>query len=193
MESGSPPDRLGRWPAALGLLAFGWVELIVHGGDDPSVLAILAIAYLATQLVGMSRFGVEKWTDRADPFGVYFSMFSRLSPLTADGGFVAGRRPLSGLTDIRWLPGTVGVLCVAIGITAFTIGLVAFCLLVGGFYRLGVAGMHTEVRDRTTRELATRFAHSLGPDRSRLRGRPLLLTAALPGSGDHLPGLGSAR
>jgi len=34
------PSRLGRWPAAAGLLAFAWLELVFSGGDDPSVLAI---------------------------------------------------------------------------------------------------------------------------------------------------------
>jgi hypothetical protein len=113
------PARAGRWPAAIGLLAFGWIELIAANGDKPSVLAVLAVAYLATQLVGMAIFGVDAWVDRADPFGVYFSMFARLSPLTRDDGFVALRRPLSGLTQLERLPGTVSVLCVAIGVTAF--------------------------------------------------------------------------
>ncbi|MDP8968310.1 MAG: fenitrothion hydrolase, partial [Actinomycetota bacterium] len=43
------PARLGRWPAALGILAFAWVELAYSGRDDPSNLAVLALVYAAVQ------------------------------------------------------------------------------------------------------------------------------------------------
>jgi hypothetical protein len=33
------PDRLGFWPAVVGLAAFAWLELCSPSGDDPSVLA----------------------------------------------------------------------------------------------------------------------------------------------------------
>jgi hypothetical protein len=39
------PARLGRWPAALGILAFAWLELVATNGSDPSTLAILALLY----------------------------------------------------------------------------------------------------------------------------------------------------
>ena len=46
------PQWLGRWPAALGILAFAWVELVYVNKDDPSQLATMALAYAAVQLVG---------------------------------------------------------------------------------------------------------------------------------------------
>jgi hypothetical protein len=46
---------------------------------------------------------------------------------------------------------------------AGTVGLLAVVLLVAGLYRLGVAGMHTVSRGRTTDALARAFAHSLIP------------------------------
>jgi len=75
------PDRLGRWPAALGILAFTWVELAFVNRDDPSSLAILALVYAVVQLGAMGLYGVERWSDRGDAFGVYFGLFARLSPL----------------------------------------------------------------------------------------------------------------
>ena len=75
------PQWLGRWPAALGILAFAWVELVYVNKDDPSTLAIMVLAYAAVQLVGMSVYGIEPWTRNGDAFGVYFGLFSRLSPL----------------------------------------------------------------------------------------------------------------
>ena len=44
-----------------------------------------------------------------------------------------------------------------------TVGLLAVVLLVAGLYRLGVAGMHTVGRGRTTDELSRAFAHTLIP------------------------------
>jgi hypothetical protein len=113
------PRRLGRWPAAIGVLAFTWIELVAANRDDPSFLAILALLYAAVQLVGMSLYGVETWTTRADAFSVYFGLFARLSPLHWRDGAVYRRPPLSGVPGLEALPGTVALLCVMIGSTSF--------------------------------------------------------------------------
>ena len=39
------PAWLGRWPAALGLVAFAWVELVYVDRDVPATLGVLALAY----------------------------------------------------------------------------------------------------------------------------------------------------
>ena len=113
------PERLGRWPAALGILAFAWVELVYVNRDDPSTLAILALAYAAVQLVGMSLYGIETWERRADPFAVYFSLFAGLSPLHWRDGRLYVRPPLAGIVPLDPIPGTVALMCVAIGTTSF--------------------------------------------------------------------------
>ena len=113
------PERLGRWPAMVGLLAFGWVELVATDGDDPSVLAALALAYATFQFVGMALYGVQTWNERADAFGVYFGMFARLAPIGVRDGTLVVRRPLSGVGDVGPIRGTIAFLCAAIGITAF--------------------------------------------------------------------------
>ncbi|MFY9469651.1 MAG: fenitrothion hydrolase, partial [Solirubrobacterales bacterium] len=113
------PARLGRWPAVVLLMSFGFVELVATGGQDPSVLASLIVVYGVIQLVGMTLFGVDTWLERGDAFGIYFNAFSRIAPLTVGEGRFATRPPLAGLTDINWLPGAVFFFCAAIGITAF--------------------------------------------------------------------------
>jgi len=113
------PERLGYWPAALGLLAFTWVELAYVNRDDPSTRAILALAYAAAQLVGMSVYGVQSWCARADAFGVYFGLFARLSPLHTRRGVLFVRSPLGGAPPLAVLPGLVALLCVMIGSTSF--------------------------------------------------------------------------
>ena len=118
-EAMAYPSWLGRWPAAIGILAFAWVELVYVNRDDPSILAIMALAYAATQLVGMSLFGVERWTRNADAFGVYFWLFSLLAPLRWDGRRAETRPFLSGTTWLDPVPGTVAMLCCMIGSTSF--------------------------------------------------------------------------
>ena len=49
------PERLGRWPAAFGILAFAWVELAYTNKADPSTLSIMILAYAAVQIVGHER------------------------------------------------------------------------------------------------------------------------------------------
>jgi hypothetical protein len=113
------PGWLGRWPAVAGLVAFGWLELIYHDHDNPSVLASLSLAYFGLMLVGMALFGVERWSERGDPFGVYFGLFARLASLRVREGALWLRRPLSGVTSLSAEPGTVALVLVIIGVTTF--------------------------------------------------------------------------
>lgn len=179
------PEGLGRWPALLLLLAFGWIELISESGRDPSFLAWMIVIYSIIQFLGMGLFGSDNWSDRGDAFNVYFNMFARIAPLTVENGKLCTRLPLSGLTDVSWLPGTVIFFCAAIGITAFDgasegplwesiagtdpssitqiFGLLAAVAIVFGFYRLGIEGMRSSHIDKSARELSQIFAPSLVP------------------------------
>jgi hypothetical protein len=114
------PRRLGRWPAAAGLLGFAYMELVSGNGDVPQNLAIAALIYSVVTLVGMSLYGVEPWLDNAEAFSVYFNLFSRISPLEKRGGRLGLRPPLSGLAQLdASLPGTVPLLAVMIGGVTF--------------------------------------------------------------------------
>ena len=84
------------------------------------MLATLALLYAAMQLVGMSLYGIEAWTHHADAFGVYFGLFSMLSPLHwrarhAVRAPAAVRRARASTP----CPGTVALLCTMIGTTSF--------------------------------------------------------------------------
>jgi hypothetical protein len=113
------PAWLGRWPAAGGILAFAFVELAYVNRDDPSQLAVMALAYMVVMLTGMALFGIETWSERADPFGVYFGLFARLSPFKRRNGALYARPPLAGAPGLELVPGTIALLCVAIGSTTF--------------------------------------------------------------------------
>jgi hypothetical protein len=113
------PDRLGHWPAALGVFAFAVMELVASDGDRPESLAIATLIYSALTFVAMALYGVETWIARGDPYSVYFNLFSRLSPIETRDRVVGLRRPLSGLASLKPGPGTVPLLAVMIGSVTF--------------------------------------------------------------------------
>ncbi len=113
------PDWLGMWPAIAGLVGFPWLELVYVNRDQPSLLAALSLGYFLAMLAGMGLFGVERWCERGDGFGVYFSLLARLSALVWEDRVVYLRRPLSGVTDLPIRRGTVALLCTIIGTTTF--------------------------------------------------------------------------
>jgi hypothetical protein len=113
------PQWLGRWPAALGILLFAWVELVYVNKDDPSQLATMMLLYAAIQLVGMSLYGIDQWSRNADAFGLYFRLFSMLSPLHWRARTLYVRPPLSGAPALDAGPGTVALLCTMIGTVSF--------------------------------------------------------------------------
>jgi len=113
------PEWLGRWPAAAGLLGFAWMELAYRNGSDPSTLAIAALVYSAITLLAIACFGTEAWISRGEAFGVYFNLFSRLSPVVVKEGRLGVRKPLSGAAQLVPLPGTIALLAVMIGTVMF--------------------------------------------------------------------------
>ncbi|MCW2856147.1 MAG: hypothetical protein JWR52_1762 [Marmoricola sp.] len=113
------PERLGYWPAALGLLAFVWQELVnPHSAYIGPVRVWLAL-YFGITLIGSAIFG-ETWLSRADPFEVYSDLVAKLSPWArrSDGVLVI-RSPLSNLASVKPRPGIVAVVAVLFGSTAF--------------------------------------------------------------------------
>ena len=113
------PTWLGRWPAALGLMGFVWLEIVSADGDSPRTLAIATLVYSAITLVAMALYGIETWTERGEAFSVYFNLFSRISPFERRGNEIGLRPPLAGLAEMEPLPGTVPLLAVMIGTVSF--------------------------------------------------------------------------
>lgn len=113
------PSWLGRWPAAAGLVAFTWLELVSGANDEPRGIAIAAIVYSGWTFLGMMVFGVDRWIERGEAFSVYFNLFSRISCFERRDGVVGIRRPLAGLARMEPVPGTAAVLIVMIGSVSF--------------------------------------------------------------------------
>jgi hypothetical protein len=113
------PEKLGRWPAAIGLLVFTWIELASGWGEDPALLVTAALGYTILTLVAQIVFGVEAWTRHGETFAVYFNLFSRISPFETRDRVVGVRPPLTGLPQLDPVPGTVALLSVMIGTVTF--------------------------------------------------------------------------
>jgi hypothetical protein len=113
------PEKLGRWPAAVGLLVFTWIELASGWGDEPATLVTAALGYTVLTLIAQVVWGVENWTRYGETFAVYFGLFARISPLATRDRVVGVRPPLSGLPHLEPVPGTVGLLSVMIGTVTF--------------------------------------------------------------------------
>ncbi len=113
------PERLGRYPAVLGLAAFGALELVIDDGNLPRNVAIATLIYSVLTWIGMALYGIDRWLDRGEAFNVYFNLFARVSQLERRDGILGFRRPLSGLTRVEVLPGTVLFVAVMIGGVTF--------------------------------------------------------------------------
>jgi hypothetical protein len=191
------PERWGRYPAAIALFAFTWVELVSGWGEDPVALTNAAVGYSVYTVAMQAVFGTEAWTRRGEAFAVYFNMFSRLSPWETRDRVAGLRPPLGGLPRLDAVPGTVLFVVVMIGTVTFdgfsqgelydnvavdladaldgivgldtapkvvsTLGLLLGVAIVGGFYRLGIAGAHSVGGDISARELRRAFIHTLVP------------------------------
>ena len=112
------PRRLGVWPAALGLFAFTWLELVQPDRTTLAVLRVWALAWFVLLVLGAILFGA-RWIGAADPFEAYARTVAQLSPWRRVGDTLRLVNPLAGLTAWRPPPGAVGVVAALLGSTAF--------------------------------------------------------------------------
>ncbi|HKE99101.1 MAG TPA: hypothetical protein VKG45_09245 [Actinomycetes bacterium] len=92
-----PPVRLGYWPAAAGLAAFAWLELVWADPEDPRTVLVFLGVYALAQLGASMRYG-QAWFDRGDAFEAYSTLVGQLAPL---GRPPAGDGPRTGRTGPR--------------------------------------------------------------------------------------------
>ncbi|MCW2681454.1 MAG: conserved rane protein of unknown function [Frankiales bacterium] len=110
---------LGYWPAAVSLLVFVWLELVLPGRAEPRTVGVFLVVYGVVQLVAALWFG-SGWFARGDGFEVYSTLLGRMSPFgRRDDGRLVLRSPLDGIDGVRVEPGLVAVVMVLIGSTGF--------------------------------------------------------------------------
>jgi hypothetical protein len=113
------PRRLGRWPAALLLLAFATLELAYVEPASPRALALAVYLYSAVTWLAMLLVGREAWLANGEAFSVYFGFLAKLAPLSVREGRLVLRPPLlaASIRDAR--PGTLPFVAVMLGSVAF--------------------------------------------------------------------------
>ncbi|GGQ29787.1 hypothetical protein GCM10010215_62490 [Streptomyces virginiae] len=179
------PARLGLWPAAAGLFAFTWLELVSPDPASTTTLLIALATYTTAHLLLAARYG-EAWFADGDAFEAYSALLARLSPLgRRDDGRLALRNPFHGLDATPERPGLVATVCVLLGSTAYdgfsdnptwintlqtsplgrtptaTLGLLGSIVLVATLYCLCAAA--TRLVSGPHPGPLTAFAHSLVP------------------------------
>jgi len=187
----SLPAGLGYWPAAGGLAAFVWLELVYQDAAKPVTVLIFLLLYGLVQLIGASYFGM-RWYERCDGFEVYSTLVGRLCPFgRRDDGRLVVRNPLRGLAGLEPGPGLVAVVAVLLGSTGFdglsrptawtdltqdasvisalligTAGLASAIAFVALTFYVAIASSRKFARsanDRSAHGLPGRFVHSLVP------------------------------
>ena len=179
------PERLGYWPAAVGLFAFVWLELVYPHSAEIGPVRLWCAIYIGVMLIGGALFG-NRFYERADPFEVYSSLVARLSVWGHRDGRLVLRSPLANLDSVPVAPGLVGVVAVLFGSTAYdsfneaspwvrfvqstsipsglidNVALLVFCVGVGLIFAAGcmATGVGPGLRRSTLPDL---FAHSMIP------------------------------
>ncbi|GAA4251722.1 hypothetical protein GCM10022255_045410 [Dactylosporangium darangshiense] len=113
------PEGLGYWPAAAGLFAFAWLELVAPDRATLPVLGAWLAVYAAAMLAGGLVYGTA-WFDRGDAFETLGDLVGRLSFVgRRSDGTLVWRNPLDGIAGLRPAPGLVAVVVVLLGSTFF--------------------------------------------------------------------------
>jgi hypothetical protein len=113
------PAWLGSWPAAIGLFAFVWQELVNPNEAYIGPMRLWLAVYAAAMLIGSAVFG-DTWLSHADPFEAYSDLLAKLSPWARRGdGTLVWRSPLANLATTTARPGLVAMVAVLFGSTAF--------------------------------------------------------------------------
>lgn len=180
------PRWVGYWPAAAGLLAFTWLELVAPQRTSTDTLLLWFACYAGIHLLAATVYG-SRWFDRCDAFEVYSGFIGRLAPLgRREDGRLVLRNPFDGLDGLPVAPGVVATVSVMLGSTGFdgfsgsplwtgvaqagslppavagTFGLLAAITLVALLYVTCICAAAARTAEPVG-TLAGRFAHSIVP------------------------------
>jgi hypothetical protein len=111
-------ERVGVWPATLGLFGFAWLELIEPDRTALAVVRVWALVWLVSLIIGAVIFG-DRWIGAADPFEVYATTVAQISPWRRVEERLRLVNPLAGLSSWAPPPGSAAVVATLLGSTAY--------------------------------------------------------------------------
>jgi len=120
LEGPAGAGPLGVWPAAVGFLAFAWMELVSGRSAEPRMIGIAAVGYFAYVVVVAFRVGADRAVASFDTFAVYNRLVSSVSPFGRRPDGLVGRRGwLRALPVLPQWPGLVAFVITMIGTVTF--------------------------------------------------------------------------
>lgn len=177
--------RVGYWPAAVGLFAFVWLELVAPDNTSLTTMRVAIVGFLLIDLVLALVLGARAHRE-ADPFEAWSRLLGTLSVLgrRTDRRWVA-RTPVHGPILLEIRPGLLATASVMLGSTAYdsfagqprwftfvqgtaqprvieTLGLLGMCLVVAGLM-YGATALSARLAHQPVRGMASAFAPSLLP------------------------------
>jgi hypothetical protein len=177
--------RVGYWPAAAGLFAFVWLELVAPDNTSLTTMRIAIAWFLLTDLILALVLGARAYR-QADPLEAWSGLLGTLSALgrRTDRRWVI-RTPIHGPSLLPPRPGLLATASVMLGSTAYdsfagqpwwftfvqgtdsprtleTLGLLAMCLLVASLLA-SAAALSAGLARRPVRGMPSAFAPSLLP------------------------------
>lgn len=177
--------RVGYWPAAVGLFAFVWLELVAPDNTSLTTMRVAIVGFLLIDLVLALVLGARAHRE-ADPFEAWSRLLGTLSILgrRTDRRWVA-RTPVHGPILLEIRPGLLATASVMLGSTAYdsfagqprwftfvqgtaqprlieTLGLLGMCLVVAGLM-YGATALSARLAHQPVRGMASAFAPSLLP------------------------------
>ncbi len=118
-------DSSTHWPATFGIGGFVWLELCYHDPSSPRVIAIALSIYTLAMVVVLVRHGRQRLSV-ADGFAGWFGLLASMAPLYRDndqGSYGLAnlrlRWPFTGLAEVKPRRGTLALVMVVLGSTAF--------------------------------------------------------------------------
>ncbi len=183
------PLKVGIWPAVAAFFAFTWFELASVTGAEPRTLSLYAIAYTGWLVVWTVRFGGGNAMQAADGFSTYNRLISAIAPIgrAADGTGWVWRGWFRALPVLPRWAGLTPFVLVMIGTVTFdglsgtqrwlgwfgevesyvwfkTLAMVAIVVVLGlAYYGASWGAVKLGGTDRSAREVADSFAHTLVP------------------------------
>lgn len=101
------PERVGRWPAAAGILLLVWIETTTGVTDTPATLGTAVAVYGVVAVVGTVLVGGDAWLQHVDPIATFFRFYGRVAPLAWEDGRLRLSLPAMRLVEIDERSGSV--------------------------------------------------------------------------------------